>query len=824
MATTLTIGGSPVTLSARNSWPRVLSYDFGGYSSLVIERRGGPLQALPDPWLGKQISLSIGGVVYFQGDVTDADPHYTDIGWVTSYQCRDLKARCDRVPMTDSNTLTDAASYNGQLDDPLAIPSRQGRTAGQIIQDVLTMTANATALNARGVGAYTSMGPPPVLPASTLADLAAMTVIPPNGCVVQGEKLISAIESFARQWAPNHYLWIEPATGAIRLVDQRTLADHTLTMEIDPIEPTALRRSVGDCFQRVVVRGMPVAERKVVSVLDGGLQEHFDYGSVSNAAAKAAWTPQEAVTSSTAKSEGTCSCTDTLDVVVDPADALQAWPSNFWDQSSTGHQGQIDLWYTGGAGLTQSVSRRIVSNAALTAGGTANCVMDLALPIIAYNKYKIYGVSNGLGWCWKRYKVTDPTVAAAMTRQLTYPAPWVGSNGGVAVMTSYPMGSVCWSSSGSPPFEERPAAFTFDPVAGNIYFLQATYISNGNRVPSDVRALLAVNTGSNVAAYPADVSGSPVYAGTSNSVEGMTETLTVTCLQWRDPANLANMVAYAHDLHDSVKDTIVSGTVVYHGLYLTALQAGQSISVAGSAYTTGYEGLKLPIRAVELHWEIGQGRAVNYTTVMQLSNRRAHYTADSFLRPDRPIGGQQFDWGALDWTGIGHAQAEARDEGIRANVGMGREIGLGAMASGSVFAGGGVDPASGIADPTAGGIDPMSGAADPLAAALMPEQPGAGVEMAGLDLGRTGDGGNVSGRYAGRTPPAVRRLDPETTPAPIFGAEGGGGVAPNPVPDPMFGAEGGGGMGAAPMGGIGTGGIGPPPPESMGGEGGGGMG
>jgi hypothetical protein len=630
----------------------VLTYDFGGYSTLTIERRGGALQTLPDPWLGKTVALSIGGVVYFQGNVSDSDPHWTDIGWVTTYQCRDLKARCDRVPLTDSNTLTDTCAYNLPADDPLGIGSRQGRNVGQILTDVLTMTANATALNARGVGGYTSMGPPPVLPSSTVSDLAAMTIIPPNGCYVQGEKLISAIESFARQWAPNHYLWIEPATGAIRFIDQRTVTNHTLTMGTDPIDVTPLRRSVGDNFGRVLVRGMPIAERKVVSTLLGGIAEHFDYGSVTNSAAKAAWTPQEAVISSTAKSEGTCTCTDTLDVVVHSTDATQIWAANFWDQTSTGHLGVIDLYASGGAGLTQWVSRRIASNAALTAGGTANCVMDLALPAINYDHYKIYGVSNGLGWCWKRYHVTDATVAAAMARQLTYPAPWVGANGDTSVMTSYPMGSVCWSASGSPPFEERPAAFTFDPISGNLYFLQATYITNGNRVPSDVRALLAVNVGENQAIYPPDSGGSPVYAGTSYTVEGMTETLTVTCLQWRDPANQSNMNAYAHDLHDSVKDTIVSGTVVYHGQYLTGMQAGQGISIAGNGYTTGYEGLSVPIRSAELHWEIGPGRAVNFTTVMQLSNRRAHYTSDAFLRPDRPIGGQQVNWDALtDVTG-----------------------------------------------------------------------------------------------------------------------------------------------------------------------------
>lgn len=707
MATTLTINGSAVTLSAQNSWPVALQYRYRGYSTLTIQRRGGPLQTLPDPWLGKPVALAIAGTTYFVGDVVDADPAYTELGWITTYQCRDLKARCDRVPLTDSNTLTDTAAFNLQADDPAVIDSRQGRTVGQMVTAVLTMAGNAAALDARGVGAYTSLSPTPVLPASTVADLALLTLIPPMGTYIQGEKLLTALEQFLGQWAPNHVLWIEPATGAIRVLDQRTFANHTLTLGTDPIDVSPLRRSIADCFQRVVVRGAPIAERKVISLSDGGLAEDFGYGAVSNAAAKAAWTPQQALLDKSARSEGTCSCTDTLHIVVDPTDATQAWGANDWDQTATGHRGVLDLYYSAGSGIGQYVSRRIVANGALAAGGTCTVQVDIALPAVNYDHFKIYGVSNGLGLVWKKYLVVDPDVGAAMTTQLTYPAPWVGANGGVAVMTSYPMGSVCWSSTGSPPYEEVPAWFTIDPSTSHLYFIAATYVTAGNRVPSDVRALIAVNTGSLTAIYPPD-SGGAVYGGTSHTVEGLSETLTVTCLQWRDPANQTAMDAYAHDLHDSVKDTVVEGTVVYDGLYLTALAPGQAVSIAGAGYTTGWEGLALPILEAELRWNL-RG-PVNYTTLMRVGNRRAHYTAIAYLRPDRPVGTGLLSEGLEELAGTLDARAFARSFALGVDAGAG---------------GGGV----GVG---AEGLDAM---ADPTSAVVLPEGPAApGADQLGQEL------------------------------------------------------------------------------------------
>jgi hypothetical protein len=61
------------------------------------------------------------------------------------------------------------------------------------------------------------------------------------------------------------------------------------------------------------------------------------------------------------------------------------------------------------------------------------------------------------------------------------------------------------------------------------------------------------------------------------------------------------------------------------------------LSITGNGYTTGWESLNLSVTECELTWN--QGQADQHTTVLTCSNRRAHLSAASFLKPDRPIGG-----------------------------------------------------------------------------------------------------------------------------------------------------------------------------------------
>jgi hypothetical protein len=204
------------------------------------------------------------------------------------------------------------------------------------------------------------------------------------------------------------------------------------------------------------------------------------------------------------------------------------------------------------------------------------------------------------------------------------------ASGGAATTTSFPVASVLWSANGDPPYEVVPIPFSV--VDRYIIFAVPTFQLTGGVEPADVRVVLAVNTGELTATKPA--SG---YEGTSHSVEGLERTLTITSKDWKDPINQDHVEDYAQDVLDSVKNTIVEGTVTYNGLYSPALTWGNGLSITGSDYTTGWESLNLPITEVEITWN--NLEPFSHTTVMQVSNRRAALTSSNYLRPSRVPGG-----------------------------------------------------------------------------------------------------------------------------------------------------------------------------------------
>ncbi len=640
MSTVLMIAGSPVAVPTDVILGKLVAFSAGSYSSLSFFSRAVALPGLPDPYLGKTVSLTVNGTTYFTGDVTHGpDAQYDDRwGWVLGYQCMGLRNRADWVPHTDSNTGTDTSGFNLQPEDPGFIPSRAGRTVGQILTACLTMTANAVALSSYGIGNYTGLPSAPVLPAATVADLAALTIIPPAPCYFQGGKLGSAIEGFLAGWAWNALFHIQP-DGTMRFLDQRTFTNHTFTLDSDPIEPTPLHRTCSENFQRVIVRGGPLNLGLMLDTLHGGIVETFAHTGLTNAQAKAAWHASD-FTTPTFADEGACTCPSTNQVTITSNDVTRNFPANFWDQTSTGTKGVVYVQYGLGTGITQFYAARVVSNTAMVAGGTATLTIDSVLPITAYDTYRLVGTASGASNVWRLHTIANAAIGAALTNQFAYPQPFRLAAGNAVTMSSAPMGSVV-SASGS----EATCAFTSDPSSGTILYSQPTFTVAGGSTPGNVRALVGVNVGANTATFPADILGVPQYAGTSHSVEGLTKTLTLSIDAWRDPVNQANMIQYASDVLDSIKDTIVEGSVRYLGLYEPALTMGTAVSVTGSTFTTGWEGLSLPVTEVELEWPQTEG--VNYITTIHCANRRAQLSAAAFLRPDRLglslAGGQSYN-------------------------------------------------------------------------------------------------------------------------------------------------------------------------------------
>jgi hypothetical protein len=669
---------------------RLFPWRKDGTSELVVQRRAIAPLGLPDPWLGKPCSLSIdtgsGAVLYFAGDVVTLDPPFEDAeGWTYNYHCLGLRWRGDLVPFTDEVTLTDTSAYNLDPADPAYLSARAGRTAGQILTAVLTMATNATRLDAQGIGGYTSLAPP-TLPAATVADLAALTIIPPFPCYLGGEKLFNALQGFLGSVAPNHTLWIQP-DGVIRFLDTRSFAAQGLTLGIDPVEPPTLRRSVATSFPRVVVRGQPLVEPVIVQTLDGTLAEYFDHDGLTNAAAITAWTYQDFLRTLTGSDFGSCSCPSTTTVTVTSADPTAHWPSNYWDQTGAGAHGVAYLTYSIGTDIHQVTSRRIVSNTALVAAGSSTLTLESALPITSYDSYTIYGQQAAASLVWRRYKIPNNDIGHALASQFTFPVPWRFSDGSAATLSSAPTSVVMWNPSGSAPWFEATAGFTQDPTGtpGTITFNRPVteltepdqnklLAGSGYQVPYNVRVLLAVNKGVLTSTQPADIAGVPQYTGTSNTVEGRTNTLYVMVPAWRDPGNQAAMDDYCAHLLDSVKDTVVEGSVVYYGLFEAALTPGVALSIAGDGYTTGWESLALPIYETELSFP--QSGPHLYITRMMCSNRRAQYTGELFVRPSRTgitiglgEGDQVMSLGAADaQAALGQAQGAGQEATAQAQA------------------------------------------------------------------------------------------------------------------------------------------------------------
>lgn len=624
--TTVEIDGAPVAINATAPWPTRLNLRLRGVSTLTLSLLGAR-PGDPDPYLGKPIVLKIDGDAVFAGDVVDAPLDFSDLGWGKVYQCRDLRARGDKVPFTDDNSLGSYATYNYDAEDPDKIDARLGRTVGEIVADVLTMQDNADALDGFGIGGYTSLGPPS-LPAETVADLAAMTIIPPNPVRIGGDCLLRSITAFLGQWAPNHAMWVRP-DGVIRFLDQRAPAEAVLTLDDcdGRIEPPSISRSVAECFQRVVVRGKAVALPKLLTLLNDGLVEDFGYGAVSNSAAKAAWTPEEFLRDQDARSIGSCSCTDTTHVVLTSSPGTQAWASNEWDQSH--RRGVLYVWSTTNTGYDKFFASRVVSNTSKSSGGTSTFTLETPLPDLTFDNYILRGISSGASLVWRKYKAADSTIAASLARRFTYPVPYVNAGGSAASLTSYPQASVVWSLPGS----TTPLEF-FDPIvaidlANGTFLLGTPTYNYSNAPPTDVRILAAVNTSVLQAIKPA--SG---YEGTSHAVEGLEDTLTITLDSWRDPANQANVEAFAQDQLDSVKDAVIEGSVTIRDLFTPSLAFGLGLSFDAAGYSTGWETLNAPVTEVEITWN-NRASASHYVTRMQVSTRRASCNASAYLQPER---------------------------------------------------------------------------------------------------------------------------------------------------------------------------------------------
>jgi hypothetical protein len=621
-STKIKIDGAWANPAEIDLWPANLNLRVAGYSTLSLVRRGGTLPpATADAVLNKRVELYIDDEIKFAGVVISRRVDYSDVGWVRTYQANCLRYVADQRPFIDSNTGGTTAAYNLPPDDALYFASRAGRNVGEVVADCLTMSTNAAHLHAAGIGGYTVVGDTYSLPAETLADLAALDLRPPQVLQVSGAKCLTAIESFVQSVVANCYMIVRP-DGVIRFIKQGDFVEETLTLDDEThlLSPPSIDYSIAECSTAVEIVGQRRTEAKLLALSNGGLEEDFAVGS---------WTPADYYQSRESRSQGTVEVLSTLTARITPADPTQSWGVNDLDQSHWA--GTISFSVEVVSGINSLVTRRVISNTALTAGGSCTVTLDAPLPATDYTQYYLYAYNVGASLVYRRYRITDTEITAALAREFSPSAVFVFAGGNAAQVTNFPMGSVCTGS--APPYNEvSDTDHTLD-LDGTVTFTVPTYIKAGNIVPADVRVLVPVNTG--VLSVRAPETG---YAGTAYTTEGVERTLQIYQRDWRDESLNTSQAEYAQSLLDSVKNVVVDCNFKVDRLWPEALTLGTSVSIAGNGYSTGLEAAKLPITEVSLAWNINSPS--HHTTTIQASNRTA--AQPQLLPPERPRQGYTF--------------------------------------------------------------------------------------------------------------------------------------------------------------------------------------
>jgi hypothetical protein len=600
---------------------------------------------------GMTVGLEWGTLPVFLGEMQATSAQFGPDGWRVGYRCLDLFGVAARdVPVTNPDSGAGSWTFNLPSTDTAYVPAWAGQSVGGILG--LLLANHATALAACGFSTTPFVS----------ADLAGLTIVPPEPVTIQGPSLLNAIKGFLDEWAGNIAVWADwqAATSdwRLRFEDPATFTAHTLTMGIDPIDPPSITRDTTGCFSQVVVRGMAIVESWFGSVADGTLTPAWSTTGAGNQ--QSLWALADWTSPAGSSDAGTITVVTSTVLTVQSADPTVHWATNFW----SANQGTIYATNAVATTIAQQESRQVTACAAMTAGGTATITLDYPLVNGGYTTYRlICQPPGGLIDVWRRYNITNTRVADHLLTSFPYPVAY--ANGGSITSTKYPVAAVNYGG------VSLPAQFEIDPVNAQIRFNQPVVMpgnslsdlqAGGSAVtaPTDVWALLAYGRGTLTAQAP-----SSGYAGTSFTVEGIQRTLYIDLPQWQRAGDLATYAAYAAMKLATVQNTVVNGTVNYAGLYADALTLGIALNIAGdngSAYATGWESIAAPVRSVVVQFT--DGGSTPWITSMALSNRRKQATGDPYFLHPGFLGGaaSEVQGGSFDLR-QGQGQGQPGDQG-----------------------------------------------------------------------------------------------------------------------------------------------------------------
>lgn len=642
MASVLKIDGATVGRGANRVVLDRLTLSLEGYDVLEFSQVA---TILPGSYTAaRSVELEVDGATRFKGQI--ASSHYQAVGsgpLRIGYRAFGLEWLANRIPITGGDG-TGTLLYNLPREDDDYIPSLAGRSVGWILGDVFTR--HAAELAAIGVTGWEP------------ADLAALTVTPRDPVHLSGG-LWGMVRALLSQWCNKYAAWIEPADGKIRVASQLGgLTPLTLTLDADPITVESLSRDHSECYTRLVLRGGPDVQAAYLTSEDGGWAKGW------TGPQEADWTYADYLQPRDSADVGAITAVGSTTLTVQSDEPAREWDANFW----AGVAAEVVAYDPVATGITYSESRRIVSNTAMTAGGTSVLTLDSPLNNSGYERYSIRGVYSDAAKVWRKLNVVPAYVRDHLVKRFSHDVPWSPVDGAV-VMTRSAQAVVCHSAGCSRPWNEWPVTFEVDPTTGSLWFhepvvkpfssMASLEAGTPDGVPCEVKVQVPYSRGAMSITLPA--SG---HEGTAHTVDGLERTAYKEYPGWLDYRDRASYEQLAREVLDTLMDTVVEGSLTYHGKLSAALAKGVSLNLAGAGYATGFEAANATVRQVVLDYAPDGGSASEWTTRLMFSNRLRPFSGDRlYAHPGFGSTGWRPDAG-LDYEGAAkrmqQAQAQAR--------------------------------------------------------------------------------------------------------------------------------------------------------------------
>ena len=287
---------------------------------------------------------------------------------------------------------------------------------------------------------------------------------------------------------------------------------------------------------------------------------------------QAAWDLAAYNTPGNGISDGTITALSSTQCTVKSNSATQTWTANYWN----GIFGQITCINPASSSIAFTEWRTVTACTALTAGGTAVITFDRPLENSGYTKYHLFGKPPGVSQVWRLYRIVPNYVAQHLVDRFPYGFVWQQSDMSVQTIW-FPCAVIGWG----PPAATNllnvvigaPAGMQVLPATGQVLFNTPTVCWFGtpaklqiggaavDGVPTDIRVVVPYSRGVLTAPAPPDSGGSPTYAGTAYTRDGIERTVVRDYPDWRWAGDTSSYATLAANVLETVQDVVFEGAL-----------------------------------------------------------------------------------------------------------------------------------------------------------------------------------------------------------------------------------------------------------------------